>query len=210
MLLRHIEPQNGGSRFLLRFDGAELLCGPQEILDFRLEPDMELDPLSYEKLRDACALFAVRMKAAALISARAMSSGELVRKLTEKGASREHAEAAASRLAELGILNDAEYARSIVRHCAAKGYGPRRAEQELYRRLIPRALWAEALSGLPRGTDTLDSLIDKKLRGRPLEKEDMRSLSSFLLRKGYDWNEIRDALSRRGSDPYDEQDPEPV
>ena len=196
MLLRHIEPQNGGARFLLQFEGAELSCGAQEILTFHLAPNSELDELQYARLCDACALFAVKAKAAALVSAKAMSSGELIEKLLVRGASREHAQAAAAHLAELGVLNDLDYAHSVVRHYAAKGYGAQRIAQELYRHRIPKELWEEALTELQTQRMTPETLIEKKLRGGPLTKENVKSLSTYLLRRGYAWEEVCRALNR--------------
>ena len=55
----------------------------------------------------------------------------------QKEALRERAEGVADRLAGLGLLNDGEYARMVVRHYAAKGYGPRKIRDELYRRGCP-------------------------------------------------------------------------
>ena len=36
-------------------------------------------------------------------------------------------------------------ARMVVRHYAAKGYGPRKIRDELYRRGVPREFWEDAM-----------------------------------------------------------------
>ena len=56
-------------------DGSSFRCGPQELLDFGLRPGLELGEEALEKLREACAYWAVRRKAAALAAERAMSAG---------------------------------------------------------------------------------------------------------------------------------------
>ena len=125
-------------------DGTVLRCGVQEVLDFGLRSGLDLEGENLERLREACAAWGVRQKAAALLAARDMSAGELKQKLTEKGADPRLAEEAVRRLLELGAIDERAYAASVVRHYAAKGYGKRRIEQELYRHKLPRALWAEA------------------------------------------------------------------
>ena len=204
MRLSHIRPLNEGKQFLLELeDGTELRCGPSELMDLGLSPGLDLDPEALEALKEACAAWAVRMKAAALLSQRAMSAGELSRKLREKGASPEHAEAAAGRMRDLGVIDEAAYAEMVVRRCAAKGYGRRRAEQELLRRQVPREHWAEALEGLPETADTLDALIAARWREGVPAEEQRKKLAAWLQRRGYGWEEIRAALARRGAEPED-------
>ena len=54
-----------------------------------------------------------------------------------KGIEYTMAEKAADRLLELGVLDERAYAAMVARHYAAKGYGPKRVEQELRRRELP-------------------------------------------------------------------------
>ena len=197
MRLVHIKPLDEGKRFLLELeDGIELRCGPREVMDLNLSPGMELDQEALEELRDACEAYSVRIKAAEQLSRRAMSAGELERKLREKGASPEHAEAAVRRMSELGVIDEAAYAEMIVRRCGTKGYGRRRAEQELMRRQIPRDYWEEALELLPAVEDKLDALIAARLKGTVPDGAQRKKLAAYLQRKGYGWEEISSALRR--------------
>lgn len=197
MRLVHIKPLDEGKRFLLELeDGIELRCGPREVMDLNLSPGMELDQEALEELRDACEAYSVRIKAAEQLSRRAMSAGELERKLREKGASPEHAEAAVRRMSELGVIDEAAYAEMIVRRCGTKGYGRRRAEQELMRRQIPRDYWEEALELLPAAEDKLDALIAARLKGTVPDGAQRKKLAAYLQRKGYGWEEISSALRR--------------
>ena len=204
MRLEHIRPLDEGRRFLLELeDGTELRCGPNEVMDLGLAPGLELDEEALDVLREACAAYAARMKAAELLGQRAMSAGELRRKLREKGASPEHAEAAAARMIDLGVLDEGAYAEMVVRRCIAKGYGRRRAEQELGRHAVPREYWEAALEALPQAGDKLDALIAARWR-EDLPPEDQRKkLTAWLQRRGYGWEEIRAALDRREQGPDD-------
>ena len=197
MRLLHIKPLDEGKRFLRELeDGTELRCGPREVLELNLFPGMELEEEALDTLKDACAAYGVRMKAAELLSGRAMSAGELRRKLREKGASPEHAEAAADRMRELGVIDEAAYGEMVIRCCAAKGYGRRRAEQELMRHMVPREYWEQALEGLPEAEDRLDSLISARLKGGKPDEAQRKKLAAYLQRRGYTWEEIRSAMRR--------------
>ena len=97
----------------------------------------------------------------------------------------------ADRLADLGLLNDQEYARTVVRHYAAKGYGPRKIRDELYRRGVPREYWEDALE--EREPD--ESQLEKLARQKPT-RENLKKVSDYLARRGYGWDEISGALER--------------
>ena len=199
MTLLKLEPLDE-ERFALHFEeGVTLRCGPKEVLDFSLRPGLTLEGEAWEKLEDACAYWAVRRQAAELISRRAMSAGEVRRKLRDKGASPLHAEMAAAWLLDLGAIDEGAYAAMVVRHYAAKGYGKKRLEEELYRHQVPREHWEEALASLPDSREALDALVRKKLHASPMDRDDLRKLASSLMRRGYAWEEVRSAIARNVS-----------
>ena len=102
-----------------------------------------------------------------------------------------------ARFIELGLINDAEYARTLVRHYAAKGYGIRRVKDELYRHKVGRDHWEAALEEMPETDDTLDKLLASRMRGEsPSDRSAVKKATDALLRRGYSWEEIRSALYR--------------
>lgn len=119
----------------------------------------------------------------------------LLDKLTEKGISNTDAEEVADWLCGLGVVNDERYAGLVVRHYAAKGYGKRRIRDELYRRGIERELWDAALDELPETDDTVDRLLSVRLRGA-VSPEALQRAQSYLLRRGYSWDEVCAATER--------------
>ena len=204
MRLEKIEVLTEDKLLLHLEDGGILRCGPQEMLDFRLRSGMELEEGTLEGLREACAYWAVRRRAAALAAEKAMSAGELRRKLREKGASPEMAQKAAAWLLNLGVLDERAYAAMVVRHYAAKGYGRKRLEAELYRRELPRELWEEALEEMPDAGAQLDALVRKRLGDTTPDRKEVGRLASSLMRRGYSWEEVRAAIARnRGEVPED-------
>ena len=62
-----------------------------------------------------------KARALRLLEKRDYSEAELAAKLVEKGDDPDSARAAAARMAELGFVNDENYAAMVVRHYAAKG-----------------------------------------------------------------------------------------
>ena len=204
MRLEKIEALSEDKLLLHLEDGSKLRCGPQEMLDFRLRSGMELGEGTLEDLREACAYWAVRRRAAALAAEKAMSAGELRRKLRDKGASPEMAQKAAAWLLDLGVLDERAYAAMVVRHYAAKGYGRKRLEAELYRRELPRELWEEALEEMPDAGAQLDALVRKRLGDTTPDRKEVGRLASSLMRRGYSWEEVRAAIARnRGEVPED-------
>lgn len=187
-------------------DGSTLRCGPKETLDFGLRAGLELNAETLERLREACAFWAVRRQAASLLSRRAMSAGELKQKLRDKGADPELAEQAADRLLDLGAIDEEAYAAMVVRHYAAKGYGARRIEQELYRHKLPRETWAKALEELPDSRDKLDALVRRRLQSAPIDRQGLKKLADSLLRRGYGWEEVRAAIARNTAQEDNEFD----
>lgn len=97
----------------------------------------------------------------------------------------------------LGYLNDKAYAKLLSEHYAAKGYGPRKVRDELYRRGVPREYWDAALEDLDEPDEALDALVEARLRriARP-DRADFKKVSDALARRGYGWSDISAAIRR--------------
>ena len=159
-------------------DGSLVRLGEGEVVSLSLYSGKELTEEEGEALAAAEIQGRLNERAVALLSARPMSRRELVDKLSaparrrkkpsreadevqpdpealerEREALRQGAERAADWLEGLGLLNDGEYAGAVARHYAEKGYGPRKIQDELYRRGVPRAFWAEAMDGVSQGAN---------------------------------------------------------
>lgn len=175
-------------------DGACLKVTEQELLDFGLRAGEELGASELERLKDAAGISNARAAAADLLGRRAISRRDLERKLQDKGASASEARDAAEWMETIGAVNDAEYAAALVRHCADMGYGPRRAQEKLYEKGIPRELWEDALLELPDPADSIERFLARKLQGRTPDARERKRLSDALLRRGFFWDDIKRAL----------------
>ena len=113
----------------------------------RLKPGDSLSEEALRELQERSDARRAREKALYLLERRSHSKRELVEKVARTAASREAAQAAADRLEELGLLDDAAYAQGLARELfERKGFGARRVRQELLRRGVSRELAEEALA----------------------------------------------------------------
>jgi len=205
MLLEKISRiPNTTDAFRLEFEnGTKMKCFVENVADFSLASGMELDGERYTALLEAVAFSRTRRRAARLAASRPISEGELKSKLVMKGESPEHAAAAAERLVSAGAVDDAACAESIVRRCAAKGYGPAEVKRRLASAKIPRELWDEAMEGLGDQSETLDRLLRARIRTG--DRQELSRAGEYLARRGFGWDDIRSALRRFGEISEDEE-----
>jgi len=178
-------------------NGETLTVREGALTQFYIYPGKALSEEAKQALLDANEAQKVKSRAIRLLDHRAMSRKELIDKLVGKGENRDLAEEAADWLVEIGQLNDPEYAGNIVRHYAAKGYGRKRIEQELWRRGIEKDIWDVALMEMPDDTDdAIDQFIQSKLRGEMPDRKEEKRVTDALMRRGYGWDEIGAAMRR--------------
>ena len=194
MTLREIK-QTSPERFTLVFDdGTELKTTLGIITERFIHSGMDFDEDAYNELVSACTLALAKARALRIINARPMSREELRKRLVEKGETPENAEECAEWLCQMGLINDAEYAGSVVRHCAAKGYGASRIKQELRRHGVSRELWDEAMEQMPEQDEYLARFLRSRLSD-PGDRAQVKKVSDALFRRGYSWDQIKHALN---------------
>lgn len=203
-LIKLSPSQRVQGRWLAQLEDNTLLrLGEGEVVSFGLYAGMELTPDTLAALDKAARGGRLREKALGLIARRPMSRRELVERLTRPPRDAksppvplEEAEAVADRLEELGYLDDRAYARQVAEQARGKGYGARRIRDELYRRGVPREFWEEALEDLPSPQNAIDAFVQKRLAGWDGDQRALKRVADALARRGYGWEEIRDALER--------------
>lgn len=184
-------------RFLVKLeDGSILRITEEELLRFRLRPGIDLDGETLETLQASVRTSSAKAAAANIIGSRALSKKELTRRLVKKGNEEADAQAAADWLEDIGAVDDAAYAASLVRHYGEKGYGPQRVREELRRRGVDRDLWDEAMEELPDPAEILGRLIEKKCGGELSDRKEIKRVSDSLMRRGFAWSDVREALRR--------------
>ena len=224
MKIEKLEPsKHKQGRWLVWLEDASIVrVGEGDVVSLGLYAGKELTDAEGEALCAAGERSKLMERAVGLLSQRPMSRKELLDKLcapprkrrekypydklddgpdpalleAQREALGEQAEKVADRLTDLGLLNDGEYARTVVRHYAAKGYGPRKIRDELYRRGVPREYWEDAMEEREPDECQIDKLARQKLRGAEPTRENLKKVSDYLARRGYGWDEISGALER--------------
>ena len=60
-------------------------------------------------------------------------------------------------------------------------------------------MWEDALAQREDPAQAIDALVEKRLRGRTPDRQELKKLSDALARRGYRWGEIHEALRRYGA-----------
>ena len=130
-------------------------------------------------------------KALRLLSMRAHSEKELERKLRERYGKASTAYAL-ERCRQAGLVNDALFAESYAREIyERKFYAPRRIEQELLTRGVPKKIAQNAIETLEIDNDSaIINLINKMHLPPTLTKKEADRLMRRLLGAGYTPSEI--------------------
>lgn len=185
-------------------DGACLKITEQEALDFGLRAGDELDEATLKRLKEAAGISDVKATAADLVGKRAMSRAGLEKKLREKGASEQEIRYAAEWMEAIGAIDDADYAAVLVHHYGQLGYGPAYVRQKLYEKGIPRDLWDDAIALLPEADQQIDAFLRSKLHGRLPDEKEKKRLTDALLRRGFSWGDVKNALNRLGAEIWED------
>lgn len=203
MLITAIRQTSHGRMTIALDDGSEIKSTLGVVTDLRLYSGRELDAQDIEQLKQASERALTLEKALEMLSRRAMSRAELVKKLADKGVDEDTVEYCGTWLVEHSLIDEESYAAAVARHYAGKGYGAGRVRAELSRRGIARDLWDDALDAMQQNDDKIDKFISSRLHN-PEDRDEVRKLSQALFRRGFSWDEIREALERHRADIYED------
>ena len=201
-----LPPPAPGRAWLVQLEGGDLLrLNEGVVADFALYQGKELDEQTLEALRSAAFVGSLRENTVSMLTARLMSAGQVMEKLLAKGATEEQAREIVDWAQHIGLLNDEEYAKALVRHYQAKGYGIYKIRDELYRRRVPRDLWDRALEELTGPEQAIDQYLAAKLRD-PFDPKQVKKASDALVRRGFSWSQAAEGIERARNRREDEED----
>ena len=206
MVIQELKPSQRikGRWLAVLEDGSILRIGENQVVDFALYTGKELSEEEAEALQGSAQRQQRKEKALELLARKPQSRWELEKKLAQWGAEEDEVQTVCDRMEQLGYLNDAEYAARVVRHYSAKGFGPGKLRDELYRRGVPRDLWQEAMDQAEDPVQSIDAFVAKKLAGKTADRQNLKKVSDALARRGYRWPDINDALRRYGAETEEE------
>ena len=184
-----------GDKIHISIDGEyALTVDEMYFASLYLKDGQEISEQEYAELEKTVNIRRAYNCAVSLLSRRDHSKKELMRKLKEKGYSK-GAEAAVEKLANSGYVDDERfcrlYASELIR---LKGYGRKRVEQELYLKGVDREIISGVLDEISFDTDRLSDIIKRKNLAKMTDEKGRQKAFNALLRLGYSYSEIRDAL----------------
>ena len=184
-----------GEKIHLHIDGEYFLTVDNGYLaELGIYNGMDVDCEDIEKLRVNIGARRAYNKAVDLLSRRDHSRKELLDKLRQKGYG-EYAVEAIEKLADYGYIDDRRFARIFAEELIRlKSYGKKRVEQELYRKGVERDIICEVISECDFPSEKLAEIIERKYSRYLNDEKGVNKTVNALLRLGYTYTEIRDAI----------------
>ena len=176
-------------------DPVGLLALDSELCEIRLKVGMELDSERLLELVRESHVKRAKSRAMWYLSRSSMPKEKLRKKLAEKFP--DYAAAAASdRAEELGFVDDAEYAkRKLQLLIDNKKVSVKMAAKMLLLEGVGREdVDAAAMEAEYDPTSAILTLVERKYKNKLSDKKDFQNTVAALMRKGFSYSEIRNAL----------------
>ena len=200
MELTAAEPRRRGLVQLFLDGEAAVKLDAQVFLQSGLKPGDQVSDQELFELIQASDARRAQEKALYLLEYRNYSKRELTEKIARTAASREAAQAAAGRMEELGLIDDRRFGEDYARELfSRKGYGARRAAQELRRKGLDQELVQELVEkyGSPEQSgENIRRVLEKKYPGWQADEKVRRRAFAALQRLGYSYQEVREAMGQ--------------
>lgn len=200
MELTAAEPRRRGLIQLYLDGEAAVKLDAQVFLQSGLKPGDQVSDQELFELIQASDARRAQEKALYLLEYRNYSKRELTEKIARTAASREAAQAAAVRMEELGLIDDRRFGEDYARELfSRKGYGARRAAQELRRKGLDQELVQELVEkyGSPEQSgENIRRVLEKKYPGWREDEKVRRRAFAALQRLGYAYQEVREAMGQ--------------
>lgn len=200
MELTAAEPRRRGLVQLFLDGEAAVKLDAQVFLQSGLKPGDQVSDQELFELIQASDARRAQEKALYLLEYRNYSKRELTEKIARTAASREAAQAAAGRMEELGLIDDRRFGEDYAKELfSRKGYGARRAAQELRRKGLDQELVQELVEkyGSPEQSgENIRRVLEKKYPGWREDEKVRRRAFAALQRLGYSYQEVREAMGQ--------------
>ena len=194
-----IKSQKGrGKKVHILIDGEYRITTDIDFwLELGVQDGSELSDDEWQVLTDRINYRKALNKAADLLSRRSHSAYELKTKLM-RTCDEEAAQRAVDRFVELGYLDDEAFAKELAAHLFNnKNYSPNNVKNELYKRGIQKDIINKILDETENApVDSVIQIILKKCRVKLNEENGRQKTVAALMRKGFSYSDIKNALYR--------------
>jgi regulatory protein len=191
-------------RYIIDVDGHEFaVVNVDALTEAKIKIGVVLDDARVAQLREAGDVVETYDRALNLLAFRARSARELGRRLIEKGASAACTETVIAKLRQVGLIDDADFARQVARSKISSGASRRRLHQELFKRGVARDVADEAVTEVLEDENVDEVAVAERVARKRLPslasvdpQSRRRRLYSFLARRGHDGETIRVVMGR--------------
>lgn len=202
MIIEKIEKVKGRKNIFKVFSdkGGNMLLCADSIVKFAIKAGMSLSVKELEDILSFDMAGRVVSDALALAAKRSYSRENLYKKLILKGYDAENANAAVERLKELNYINDEKYAREYALYLISRGKGEYALRAGLEKAGISKDLIKNVLESVKSAGEPYEQII-KIMRKKfgdfdPENKNEIRKIAAFFLRRGFPLQEIGKAFRK--------------
>lgn len=187
-------------RYMIFAEGEEPVLSVHEdiMIRFRLMKGQTITAAQAAEIRNEDERYQGYVLAVAYLGAKPRTRKAIAQYLIRKGFMEENVEYALDRLESERLVDDEQYARQFaVRRLRSGLKGRLMIKQELQQRGVPKQAAAEALSELDRDSELIAAkrLAEKKSRSLKGDlKQNKTKLMSFLMRRGFPGDIVREAM----------------
>ncbi len=203
MRILSIEKSPRGGKYIISFDdGSEVPVSREVLIDFGLRKNDEVAADRLEFLKETQAVHEAYNAAGRLLNYRMRTRAELEQRLKKKGFQDTVVDNVMQKLSKLGLIDDVRFADAFVAtKVASRPVGRRELERGLRERGVSKGDAERALSHVSDEETQLNLALraaETKLRSLARFEQAKRrdKLISFLARRGFDWDVIKQVTRR--------------
>ncbi len=185
------------SRVNIFIDGKYVFAiSKMDVAFYNLKEGEELPEKKYNEILDNVVLSKAKLTALSYLSYKDRTKREVIRKLKEKGFTKEVTKKTLVFLVSYGYINDLEFTKKFVKQRALKGYGKFKVVRELKDKGVSEEVIEVATENIEEYEveNALKFGLKKAKRLDLTEYKDKQKLYAYLQRRGYSYEIIRTVI----------------
>lgn len=176
-------------------DGRQVLVDNDLVFERSLKAGLEIDDKYLEELLFSSDYVRAKSRAVWYLDRSAHTEKGLYDKLVRAGFSKEACAKVIARFIEVGLLDDRRYAETLAERLIETNVSKREALQKMLSKGLPYDLAKAVLEETEADENTqIRNLIEKKYRNKLLAENGAKKVFDALVRKGFSFGAIREAL----------------
>ncbi len=209
MIITNINEQvKDDSRVNIFIDGKYVFAiSKLDVAFYNLKEGEELPKKKYDEILENVVISKAKMTALSYLSYKDRTKREVIRRLKEKGFTKEVTKKTLVFLINYGYINDVEFSKKFVKQrVCSKGYGRYKVIRELREKGVSEEiieLVTEDIEDDER--ETAFKFGTKKARNLDLEQyKDTQKLYAYLQRRGYSYDIIKGVIAKLKSEQFED------